>query len=123
MPLRCAAALFASKPSTFVGSEYLTRLRSRRRTKPRSPTRFACVTCWLRRRPPSTYTAYQNKREICSMDQEAFEQAVRSYWTVRESQAAKQLASSKVDAGSRGSVTGGTHLDALAQVFADLFVS
>jgi hypothetical protein len=57
------------------------------------------------------------------MDQQAFEQAVRSYWIVRESQAAKQLASGKVDAGSRGSVTGGTHLDALAQVFADLFVS
>jgi hypothetical protein len=50
------------------------------------------------------------------MDQHTFEQAVRSYWTVRESQAAKQLASSKVDAGTRGSVTGGTHLDALTKV-------
>jgi hypothetical protein len=36
------------------------------------------------------------------MDQQAFEQAVRSYWTVRESQAAKQLASGKVDVDPEG---------------------
>lgn len=55
------------------------------------------------------------------MDPQAFEQAVRSYWTVRESQAAKQLASGKVDAGLRGAVTGGAQLDALGQLLAEVF--
>jgi hypothetical protein len=56
------------------------------------------------------------------VDQQAFEQAVRSYWTVRDSQAAKQLASGKVDAGTRGAATGGAHLDALGQLLEDVFV-
>lgn len=58
------------------------------------------------------------------MDMErAFEAAVRSYWVVREAQAAKQAASGAVDAGRRGAVTGGAHLDDLVRVFADLFLS
>lgn len=57
------------------------------------------------------------------MDQAAFERAVRSYWTVRESQAARQVELGRIDAGLRGAVTGGAHLDELVQVFADLFVS
>lgn len=53
---------------------------------------------------------------------ERFDRAVRSFWTVRESQAAKQLASGKVDAGTRGAVTGGGHLDGIAQLLEDVFV-
>ena len=56
------------------------------------------------------------------MDQQAFERAVRSYWAVRESQAAKQLGSGKVDAGLRGAVTGGAHLDSLAKLLEEIFV-
>ncbi len=55
-------------------------------------------------------------------DRHRFEDAVRSFWKVRESQAAKQLASGKVDAGSRGAVTGGAHLDGIAKLLEDVFV-
>lgn len=54
--------------------------------------------------------------------QQAFEQAVRSYWTVRESQTAKQFGAGRVDAGLRGAVTGGAHLDALAKLLHEVFV-
>jgi hypothetical protein len=56
-------------------------------------------------------------------DSSRFEQAVRSYWTVREAQAAKQLASGRVDAGTRGSVTGGGQLDAVAELLEELFMA
>jgi len=56
------------------------------------------------------------------VDQRAFERAVRSFWAVRESQAARQLASGTVDAGTRGAVTGGGHLDALAELVEEVFV-
>ena len=52
-----------------------------------------------------------------------FEQAVRSYWRVRDAQAAKQLEAGKVDAGTRGSVTGGGHLDAVAELLEELFIA
>jgi hypothetical protein len=57
------------------------------------------------------------------MDQHAFEAAIRSLWLVREAQAARQAASGLVDAGRRGAVTGGGHLDGLVDVFAGLFVA
>jgi Restriction endonuclease XhoI len=52
----------------------------------------------------------------------AFEQAVRSYWKVREVQAARQAASGRLDAGLRGQATGGAHLDAIARLLEDVFV-
>jgi len=55
-------------------------------------------------------------------DQEAFEEAVRSYWKVRRFQAAKQVATGRIDAGLRGATTGGAQLDALAQLVEDVFV-
>lgn len=55
-------------------------------------------------------------------DPRRFDEAIRSFWTVRESQAAKQVASGKLDAGTRGAVTGGAHLDAIAQLLEDVFV-
>ena len=51
-----------------------------------------------------------------------FEAAIRSYWQVRDAQAAKQSASGKVDAGTRGSVTGGGHLNAVASLLEELFI-
>jgi hypothetical protein len=51
-----------------------------------------------------------------------FETAIRSYWQVRDAQAAKQVESGKVDAGTRGSVTGGSHLNAVASLLEELFI-
>jgi len=42
---------------------------------------------------------------------------------VRDAQAAKQLASGKLDAGSRGSVTGGGHLDGITDLLEEVFVT
>ena len=55
------------------------------------------------------------------MGQRAFEEAIRSSWAVRESQAAKKLLSGKTDTGGRGAVTGGAHLDALTELLANVF--
>ncbi|MGI9003080.1 MAG: PaeR7I family type II restriction endonuclease [Pseudonocardia sp.] len=42
---------------------------------------------------------------------------------MRDAQAAKQLASGKIDAGSRGSVTGGGHLDGITDLLEGVFVA
>ncbi|MFG1883592.1 PaeR7I family type II restriction endonuclease [Micromonospora sp. NPDC049102] len=55
------------------------------------------------------------------MDQRSFEEAVRSSWVVRESQAAKKLLSGRADTGGRGAVTGGAHLDAMTELLANVF--
>lgn len=56
------------------------------------------------------------------MDQSAFEAAVRQYWVVREGQAHKQRESGRVDAGLRGAVTGGAHMDAMAELMESIFI-
>jgi hypothetical protein len=56
------------------------------------------------------------------MDQEAFEAAVRRYWVVRAGQAQKQLESGTLDAGLRGAVTGGAHMDAMAELMESIFI-
>jgi len=56
------------------------------------------------------------------MSEDAFADAIRSYWKVRAAQAAKQAASGKMDAGLRGAVTGGGHLDGIAMLLEDLFI-
>jgi hypothetical protein len=56
------------------------------------------------------------------MDQSAFETAVRQYWVVREGQAHKQRESGRVDAGLRGAVTGGAHMDAMAELMESIFI-
>lgn len=43
------------------------------------------------------------------------------FWQVRNQQTQKQLEAGVLDAGTRGSVTGGKHMDALASVVASLF--
>src|SRR5215217_2438388 len=47
-------------------------------------------------------------------------EAVKSMWATRAGQADKQAVSGKLDAGTRGTVTGGRHLDAFALILADL---
>lgn len=46
--------------------------------------------------------------------------AVRNYWNARGNQSGAQKASGRVDAGSRGEVTGGQHLNAFVQCFCEL---
>jgi hypothetical protein len=47
-----------------------------------------------------------------------FEKSIKDFWATRERQAAKQLAGGKTDAGTRGAVTGGKQLDAVAVLIA-----
>lgn len=53
---------------------------------------------------------------------EDYDAAVRAFWTGRDLQTQKQMDSGKVDAGTRGSVTGGQHLEPLQSVIADQFL-
>ena len=47
-------------------------------------------------------------------------EAVQSYWDVRTTNKGKQLSSGKIDAGTRGEVTGGTQMGALEVLVADI---
>lgn len=47
--------------------------------------------------------------------------AVRNFWTVRENQAERQRSAGRLDAGTRGAVTGGQHLNDVALLLADVF--
>nr|WP_255991685.1 PaeR7I family type II restriction endonuclease [Chitinolyticbacter albus] len=46
--------------------------------------------------------------------------AVQSYWDVRAKNKQKQVESGKIDAGTRGEVTGGTQIGALEVLIADI---
>lgn len=50
------------------------------------------------------------------------QEAVQSFWTGREAQAEKQKESGKVDAGTRGAVTGGQHMGALEKLIVDVLI-
>jgi type II restriction enzyme len=50
-----------------------------------------------------------------------YDAAIRAFWTGRDLQTQKQIDSGKIDAGTRGSVTGGQHLTPLQDVIADQF--
>jgi hypothetical protein len=52
--------------------------------------------------------------------QEYVEDALLSFWTGREEAARRQRESGRVDAGTRGAVTAGGHLDQVAKVLVDL---
>lgn len=56
------------------------------------------------------------------MDQAAFERAVRESWVVRAGQAKRAQSSDRANTGLRGAVTGGAHMNALADVVASIFV-
>jgi hypothetical protein len=53
---------------------------------------------------------------------ERFEKAVRNYWAVRTAQKRKQTDAGRADAGTRGAVTGGAHMGAMADLVAETFV-
>ena len=52
---------------------------------------------------------------------EDYNAAVKAFWAGRDLQTQKQVETGKVDAGARGSVTGGLHLDAMHQLIAREF--
>jgi Restriction endonuclease XhoI len=49
-----------------------------------------------------------------------FQEAVQSFWDARRSQQEKQIEGGKIDAGTRGAVTGGTQMGALEVLLVDL---
>ena len=53
---------------------------------------------------------------------ERFQAAVQFFWDTRERQQQKQIDAGKTDAGTRGAVTGGTHLGALEELLTDVIV-
>lgn len=48
--------------------------------------------------------------------------AVAAYWAGRNDQARKQLDTGKADAGARGAVTGGAHLDGVRDLIASAWI-
>lgn len=52
---------------------------------------------------------------------EDYDAAVRAFWAGRDLQTQKQIDSGRIDAGTRGSVTGGQHLGPLQDVIAEQF--
>lgn len=52
---------------------------------------------------------------------EDYDAAVKAFWAGRDLQTQKQIESGKVDAGTRGSVTGGLHMSALQELIAREF--
>jgi hypothetical protein len=53
---------------------------------------------------------------------ERFQRAVQAFWDARERQQQKQIASGKIDAGTRGAVTGGTQMGALEVLLTDVLL-
>jgi hypothetical protein len=51
-----------------------------------------------------------------------FQDAVQHFWTARARQQQKQVEAGKIDAGTRGAVTGGTQMGALEGLVADILV-
>jgi Restriction endonuclease XhoI len=52
---------------------------------------------------------------------EIFERARQEFWTIRQAQADRQALSGRKDAGTRGTVTGGGHLDDFAHAIQHIF--
>lgn len=53
---------------------------------------------------------------------ERFRAAVQSFWDARQRQLEKQVTAGKIDAGTRGAVTGGTQMGALEVLLTDILV-
>lgn len=52
-----------------------------------------------------------------------FREAVQSFWDARDRQQQKQIEAGKIDAGTRGAVTGGTQMGGLETLLTDLLVN
>ena len=53
---------------------------------------------------------------------ERFQGAVQAFWDARDRQQKKQIEAGKIDAGTRGAVTGGTQMGALETLLTDILV-
>lgn len=51
-----------------------------------------------------------------------FKDAIQHYWTARKNQQEKQVEGGKIDAGTRGAVTGGTQMGALEVLVSDILM-
>lgn len=58
---------------------------------------------------------------LADLDQR-FRQAVQTFWDARDRQQQKQIEAGKIDAGTRGAVTGGTQMGALETLLTDVLV-
>jgi len=58
---------------------------------------------------------------LADLDQR-FQQAVQAFWDARDRQQQKQIQAGKIDAGTRGAVTGGTQMGALETLLTDVLV-
>jgi restriction endonuclease XhoI-like protein len=58
---------------------------------------------------------------LAGIDQR-FQQAVQAFWDARDRQQQKQVEAGKIDAGSRGAVTGGTQMGALEILLTDVLL-
>jgi Restriction endonuclease XhoI len=54
--------------------------------------------------------------------EDRFQQAVQAFWDARDRQQQKQIASGKIDAGTRGAVTGGAQMGALEVLLTDVLL-
>jgi hypothetical protein len=54
---------------------------------------------------------------------ERFQSAVQAFWDARERQQRKQIEAGRIDAGTRGAVTGGTQMGALETLLTDVLVA
>jgi len=52
-----------------------------------------------------------------------FEEAVQAFWDARDRQQQKQIEAGKIDAGTRGAVTGGTQMGALETLLTDVLLA
>jgi hypothetical protein len=55
--------------------------------------------------------------------EQRFQEAVQAFWDARDRQQQKQIQGGKIDAGTRGAVTGGTQMGALEILLTDVLVS
>jgi len=54
---------------------------------------------------------------------ERFQSAVQAFWDARDRQQQKQVEAGKIDAGTRGAVTGGTQMGALETLLTDVLIA
>ena len=117
----CAADISASKPNTFAVSVCQTQARSRGSSAIVSRRLSGRETGHLPPRCPSRRTKSSHPRWRPCLDiEKRLHEAVQSYWTARSKNLEKQKQSGKIDAGTRGEVTGGTQMGALEVLIADI---
>src|SRR6267142_3665113 len=121
MVCACAAGICASRPNTCGVSACLRLTRCPRRNYTNSGLPSASVTGTGLRMLPFKHTAWTHTRWRLRLDiDKRLHKAVQSYWDARAKNKEKQIQSGKIDAGTRGEVTGGTQMGALEILVADI---